>query len=218
MDKIERKAIWPWLNETLALPISLAALVFTGLSYFSDQQRVEEERTITQGVVWRSSKSTEVEGMLSLTQPNEAVAVQRVELTFPRGMRGDPISLPPSQLEIRGTWIEWGMQARLANCRKDGTLQVIEGQMPVQVTTYYSVAGKSRIANNFYTLAYMANVHGDGRVDLKLESLAIAGTENVNIAMDPMLLDWNGPACGAGQRLATQIENTATPKANQSKR
>lgn len=211
MAKIDKKAIWPWLNEKLALPMSMAALVFTGLSFFSDQQRANEERTITQGVVWRSSKSPEVEGMLSLTQPNEAVAVQRVHLTFPHSLRADPISLPPSQLEVRGTWIEGAMQARLENCREIGTVQLIEGQMPVQVTTYYSVAGKGRVANDFYTLAYMATLHDNGMVDLELESLAIAGTENIKIATNSMIFDWHEPTCELGPRVA---KRTATVKAN----
>lgn len=211
MAKIDKKAIWPWLNENLALPMSLAALAFTGLSYFSDQQRANEERTITQGVVWRSSKSSEVEGMLSLTQPNDAVAVQRVHLNFPHSLRADPISLPPSQLEVRGTWIEGAMQALWENCRKIGTVQLIEGQIPVQVATYYSVAGKSRVANDFYTLAYMATLHESGMVDLELESLAIAGTEDIKSAINSMNFDWHEPTCELGPRVA---ERTTPVKAN----
>ncbi|MNH96433.1 hypothetical protein D3C85_1217140 [compost metagenome] len=165
---------WRWLNEHAALPLSVLALMFTGLSYCGDRQDAAEARAITQSVIWRSEKLPNGEG-LGLKQPNDAIAIRRVVFEFPESIRQSPITLPPSDLHFRSTWIRAGVAERLAGCTSDKASSVVEGDLPIQVTTHYSVAGKNRSVSDVYALSYLASVTDAGMVDLTLQAFAISG-------------------------------------------
>lgn len=166
--------IWRGLNERAAFPISLAALVFTGLSYCGDRQDAAEARAITQSVIWRSEKHPDGEG-LRLIQPNEAVAIRRVVFDFPESIRPSSITLPPSDLHLRSTWVEAGIANRLQGCATPLISSIVQADLPIRVTTHYSVAGKNRSVSDVYALSYLASVTGTGMVDFEIQALAISG-------------------------------------------
>jgi len=165
---------WRTLNEQAALPVSLVALLFTGLSYCGDRQDAAEARAITQSVIWRSEKLPNGEG-LSLKQPNEAIAIQRVVFEFPESIRQSPITLPPSDLELQANWIVAGVANRLEGCASWTMSSIVQAELPIRITTRYSVAGKNRSVSDVYTLSYLASVTETGMVDLRVQALAISG-------------------------------------------
>ena len=172
MREINVGATWRGLNENLALPISLIALGIAGATYLGERQDAAEARAINQSVVWRSAP-LEGGGGVKLVQPNEAVAIQRVEFAFPTVLRDEPISQPPSRLEIHAGWLEAGMTEMLKDCASPNMTTVVFGNVPVNVTTYFSVAGRNQKSTDTYTMHFAATVGEHGVVKTDIESVAI---------------------------------------------
>lgn len=165
---------WRWLNEHAALPISVLALMFSGLSYCGERQDAAEARAITQSVIWRSEQLPDGDG-LRLKQPNEAIAIQRVVFDFPESIRSSSITLPPSDLHFRSTWIHSGLAGRLEACARPLNSTVVQAELPIRVTTHYSIAGENRSVSDVYALSYLASVTDTGMVDFEIQALAISG-------------------------------------------
>lgn len=165
----------PKLSVRFSDFVALIALLIAGASYLESRasnqfvrHRMEADRIL----VLRASLDND--DRISLTPIREDHVVQATIFTFPNEVRRSQVELHAEAAVLNSEWIESGLGRSAEHARQRDSVAVINGELPVGITTVYLVDGVSRADCSVYKLSYLATVPDIGPVTVKLQGMAIA--------------------------------------------
>ena len=189
--KVKPQSIWSKLTKDMT-PAWWVTMVIALSALILNLSNSHEGKALT----WHAVKAKD--GGLTLTQAqNTDFSVESISLRFPIAVREAPLDLGPGETSIPPEVVETGIEAAYAPCVRPNISTPFQAQIPVAVTTHYVVAGHEHVADDLYSLNFLASITR-GRL-LGVELIGLTGGHSLTRDDNESVTKWKGDVWGNGQ-------------------